>query len=45
MVGHARTDQRIDKHFSRTLMTGWIVKKVGEEGKTVLIVRVTKDEH
>ena len=45
MVGHARRNERIDKSISRNFMTGLLVKEVWEEGNTVLIVRVSKDEH
>ena len=44
MVGHARMDERMDEKVSMSFMTGLTVEEAGEEGKTVLIVRVSKDE-
>ena len=45
MVGHNRMDERIDKKVRRNLMVGLTVKEAGEEGKDLLIIRVSKDEH
>ena len=44
MVGHARMDERMDEKVSMSFMTGLTVEEAGEEGKAVLIVRVSKDE-
>ena len=43
MVGHAIMNGRMDKNVSRNLMTWLTVDEAGEEGKDVLIVRVSKD--
>ena len=45
MVGHARMNERMDKNVSRNLMTGLMVEEAGEEGKAVLIFRLSKDEY
>ena len=44
MVGHTRMDERMDEKVSRSLKAGFMVKEAGEEGKDMLIVRVSKDE-
>ena len=45
MVGHARMDGMMDEKVVRNLMVGLTVEEAGEEGKAVLIVNVSKDEH
>ena len=43
MVGHTRMNERMDEKVGRNLMAGFMVDEAGEEGKVVLIVRVSKD--
>ena len=45
MVGHARIDGRMAEKISKYLMVGLTVKEAGEEGKDLLIIRLSKDEH
>ena len=45
MVGHARMNERMDKNVSGNLITGLMVDETGEEGKSVLIVKISKDEY
>ena len=45
MVGHTRMDERMDEKVSRDLVVGLTVKEAGEEGKDVLIVRLSREGH
>ena len=45
MIGDARMDGRMDEKVSKDLMTGLTVEESGEEGKDVLIVRVSREGH
>ena len=45
MVGHARMNERMDKNVSENLITGLMVDETGEEGKSVLLVKISKDEY
>ena len=44
MIEYARMNGRMDWKVSRNLMTEFVVEEDGEEGKDMLIVRVSKDE-
>ena len=41
IVGHTRMDEKV----SRNLMVGLTVQQAGEEGKDVLIVRLSREKH
>ena len=45
MIGDARMDGRMDEKVSKDLMTGLTVEEAGDEGKDVLIVRVSREGH
>ena len=45
MVGHNRMDEKMDEKVRRNLMVGLTVKEAGEEGKDVLIVRLSREGH
>ena len=45
MIGDDRMNGRMDEKVSKDLMIGLTVEKAGEEGKDVLIVRVSIEEH
>ena len=45
MIGDARIDGRMDEKVSKDLMTGLTVEEAGDEGKDVLIVRVSREGH
>ena len=45
MIGDTRMDGRMDEKVSKDLMIGLTVENAGKEGKDVLIVRVSREEH
>ena len=45
MIGDARMDGRMDEKVSKDLMTGLTVEEAGDEGRDVLIVRVSREGH